>query len=89
MKIQLESSKTCFTANVMFWLEVRVKNFEMTLEFKICFGRLVWVRGYPQNQTGWSCDASNDFYDHKRAEMAILRFSSSQEAIFKDFQAKI
>ena len=64
------------------------KNFEMTLEFKICFRRLVWVRGYPQKQTGWSYDAWNDFYRTRRAEMAIFWFSTPQKAIFKDFKEK-
>ena len=81
--------KKCILRNVMVWLEVRGKKFLMTIEFKICFRRHLWVRGYPQNQTGWPCDAWNGFYDHKRAEVAIFRFSTSQKAIFKDFQPKI
>ena len=84
-----EIIKKSSSANVMVWLQVRVKNFETTLEFEIFSPKLVWVRGYPQNQTGWSRDVWNDFYDHKRAEVAILRFSNSQKAILKDFEAKI
>ena len=83
------SIKKCISANVMSWLEVRKKIFQMTLKFKISFRRRLWVRWYPQNQTGWSYDTWNNFYDRRGAEVAIFWFWCSQKAILKDFQAKM
>ena len=44
--------KKCFLTNKTVRLEVREKNFEITLELKICSGRLLEVHGYQQKQTG-------------------------------------
>ena len=75
----IQTTKSCLWENVTVRLEVRVKIFEMTLEFKICFWKLVWVRGYPQKQTGWSYDAWIHFYCIKRAEVAIFWISKLSE----------
>ena len=53
------------------------KNFQLTLEFKICSGRLLWVHGYPQKQTRWSHDAWSNFYGCRRAEMVLFSFWNS------------
>ena len=83
-----EIATSCIRANVMVWLEARRKNFENTLEIKICFQTHLWVHGYPQKQTGMSYDAWNDFYDGKRAEVAIFWFQSFQIAILMHFERK-
>ena len=49
------------------------------------FGEVVWDLGYPQNQTGWSYDASIDFYATKCKQVAIFSFSKHLKAIFKEF----
>ena len=81
-------TKNCSTQNVKVGVAMREKIFQMSSEFKLCFGRRLWVRGYPQNQTGYPYDAWNDFYRTKRAEVAIFWFSTPQKAIFKLFFAK-
>ena len=72
----------------MMWVEVRVKNFQTALGFKILFQTLLGVRGHPQNQTGWSYDTWNDFYCTKRPVQANFSFLNSQKAILEDFQAE-
>ena len=57
--------KNYFLKNITIRLRVHEKNFELALEFKICFGKLLQVHGYPQKQTGWSYDAWIDFYCDK------------------------
>ena len=81
--------KKCVPANVKVWLARRGKPFQITLEFKTCFWRLVWIRGYPKNETGYPYDAWIHFDRIKRAEVAIVWFSSCQNAILEDFQPKI
>ena len=65
--------KKSFLTNKTVRLEVREKNFEITLEFKICSGRLLQVHGYLQKQTGWSYDAQIDFYCDKREQLLIFK----------------
>ena len=48
-------------------------------------GRVVWDLGYLQNQTGWSYDASINFYATKRQLVAIFSFSKRLKAIFNGF----
>ena len=54
------------------WIWSVRKNIEVSLEFKICFRRRLYFRGYPQKQTGWPYDAWNNFYRNKHAEVAIF-----------------
>ena len=81
--------KNCSIQNVKVGVARREKIFQMSSEFKICFGRRLWVQGYPQNQTGYPYDAWIHFYCTKRAEVAIFWISSCLKAILEDFQAKI
>ena len=69
----------------MLDFKVREKIFCSPPDTSDGFGRLVWDLGYPQKQTGWSYDASIDFYDHKRKLVAIFTFSYALKAIFNEF----
>ena len=72
---------------MMIWVEVREKNFEMSLEFKICFERRLWVPEYPQKQTEWSCDTWIDFYGDKRMEVAISQNPPFENSVIWDLWA--
>ena len=77
--------KKCFDENDMFELVVREQFFCAPPDATDGFGGVVWDVGYTQNQTGWSYDASIDFYATKRKQVAIFAFSKLLKAIFKEF----
>ena len=77
--------------NKIVQFEVREKNFEMTLQLKICSGKLLQEYIYQTNQTRWSCDVWNEFYNNKRELVKIINFQYylQQKFLKRDFCLKL
>ena len=78
-------TKKCIEEFGVFELGAREKISCALADASDGFRKLVWDLGYPQNQTGWSYDASIDFYATKCKQVAIFSFSKHLKAIFKEF----